>query len=802
MQHNLPKIKPYKKFFGREIELKNIKKKLLDRLGHIASIDGVGGIGKTALTYRFCETTVLQGDFFDYLVWISAKEDKFDYSSQKGSYVKKINNKFLEDTIAELINETIRVTGFSEYFKEKDIEEKKIFFENEILVNERIMFVIDNLESIKNRDFFKYIDNFATFKNTELKVLTTSRRREKDLTDNAILIEEIGEEDALKMLKYYAKYGVEKEVKAILNNSEKQNLLLVQRAGKIPLVIEFIVGQLANGKTLGEIYDELNGFPDLSIINGEEKSRVLSEIVSFSFKNMYEDLSIEHQRLLMLIAAWERNKRRDDTDASIDFLVSMTGTPVYRVRNLISDLIQNQLIFPSSKVDSYGMKEMAITLCKQFYSDFEDVEEEVEVIRSKVLESNNSIENVLGHNSQKFVLNRITKLMEDRDYKEAERIIKNLIGDSPYSEDPKLHHTLAEVYIGLNHFNKAKDQFLRASKLDPKDRKIWFDWINLESKQGRSELAIAKAKQALEHTDGDYLIVNQLAGIYKYKRNFEDARKVFQKYIDFYSERNDKENVIKIYREWKNLEYSAIKEKDSDNYFKVIEKLVSLEELSETKLSILKEGFKVARKLHNPGRQTIYKQSIKSIQEKLISGVDNKLKNLKRLHNLGSNIDTKKEANRLLKILNFKGKNSFKSKRRVILRILLQILSSEEEYEKAIGVFVANKSVIGEDQNCKDVFSKSIKVIYPEYGVGMDDTKERWRDMVSCNKFSVVIGEIIKFAEVKHDTELRDELITLKGFHHRIEDNDKKGFMLSGEATTSFNKLNNSILKIIEDMYI
>lgn len=202
MQHNLPD-RPYRKFFGREEDLELIKVKLLNRIGHIASIDGVGGIGKTALTYHFCETVLMNQNQFDFLVWVSAKDtylDPFD----KFQMIKRKENKFKVNPVETLIDETIKLVGFSDMFMSLTFEEKRIFFEEEILKNEKIFFVIDNLENIQGDDFFQYIDSFANFNNTKLKILTTSRKRDKNLTDNAILINEMQEKDAVDMLRYLA----------------------------------------------------------------------------------------------------------------------------------------------------------------------------------------------------------------------------------------------------------------------------------------------------------------------------------------------------------------------------------------------------------------------------------------------------------------------------------------------------------------------------------------------------------------------------------------------------------------------
>lgn len=309
MLHNLPSRKPYKEFFGRKESIELIKSKLLNRIGHIASIDGVGGIGKTALTYYFCESILIPQNQFDFLVWVSAKDTYFD-PFDKENQIKKVENRFKVNPVEVLIEETIKVTGFEDSFLGKSLEEKKDFFENEILKNEKIFFVIDNLENIQGDDFFLYLDSFANYNNTKLKILTTSRKREKVLTDNAIRIDEILEDDAIDMLRFLAKsINPDKPVKLILNEGRSQNAVLANKANRIPIVLEFIVGQLSFGKSVGQIMQVLEGFPDVKSVSLTERDKVISNIISFMFQYMYEDLSREHQLIFKLICAYQRNKK-------------------------------------------------------------------------------------------------------------------------------------------------------------------------------------------------------------------------------------------------------------------------------------------------------------------------------------------------------------------------------------------------------------------------------------------------------------------------------------------------------------
>ena len=107
----------------------------------IASIDGVGGIGKTALAYYFCKEILLPSNQFDYLIWLTAKETVFDPFS-RDLMIKEVRSSFrgieeLIDTILsvikleELINEPLEEvvsTFLCKFFIERQIRMYLAYF--------------------------------------------------------------------------------------------------------------------------------------------------------------------------------------------------------------------------------------------------------------------------------------------------------------------------------------------------------------------------------------------------------------------------------------------------------------------------------------------------------------------------------------------------------------------------------------------------------------------------------------------------------------------------------------------------
>ena len=368
--HNLPE-QPYKKFFGRMDAVEKIKNTLLDGATFIASIDGVGGIGKTALAYYFCKEVILPSKEFNNVIWITAKETVFDPFSI-GSMIKKIDNKF--EGINSLIDVTLTTIGFEEYLDE-DLKNKKDLFE-EFIKSDSVLIVLDNLENIDDEEFFEYIktdfNKFAAV-NRKLKVLTTSRKRKK-IIDNPIEIEGLAIEDALAMLKYLAK---EYNVKDILKATDHDNIILVEKVGRIPLGIEFIIGQMSKGKSRGEIYQELEGYPSLKgVTNERERKKVLSDIILFSFQNMYESLTEKEKKIFQIIAAFQKNKTANEPNISIEFLLSVTNISKFEIEEALDTLIDNKLVIQLGE-NSYGISPMSINFVKQYYDNFEKIEDEI-----------------------------------------------------------------------------------------------------------------------------------------------------------------------------------------------------------------------------------------------------------------------------------------------------------------------------------------------------------------------------------------------------------------------------------------
>jgi len=692
-EHNLPP-QPYKKFFGRQDSINKIMETLIEGGTFIASIDGVGGIGKTALAYYFCKEILLPSNRFDYIIWLTAKETVFDPFS-RDIMIKTIRSSFRG--IEELIDTILSVIKFEELM-DKPLEEKKKFVEDEVLKSEKVFIVLDNLESIEDDQFFDYIRqdfNKLAAKNRFLKVLTTSRKRKK-IADFPIEIEGLAIEDALKMLKYLA---YEYNIKDILNATDHDNIILIEKVGRIPLGIEFIIGQMTLGKSRGQIYNELQGYPSLENAKSEsEKRKILSDIILFSFKDMYETLTHEQQYVFKVITALVRNRTKSDPPISFELLMTITGYKKQELENCLESLIDNNLIV-ITKENEYVISQMAINFVKQYYDDFGEIEDEIVEKKNKIVKGGyKALDKV------ELFLNSIRELIDNNRFEEAETKLLDALDVMP---DPRIYFELARVQKALNKFLKAEDNFRIASELNPTNAKIWFEWINMEDNRGRHNIALQLTEKAIEKTNNDVSLFLQRINILKFRRQFDQLREEVKRYLEIYDREGRQDEYLRLLRNWKNIEYNLFKETSSQPkyYFEAVEMLIEKESDIETKIQLCREALRISNKTGQVDKKRSFERKLKNLEDKAMRNIPLRTKKLNKLFNDKNYDEAKKEAKKILNWAYEDEEHEEYSKN--ALRVLLQILSSEKDYDRIIFTFEEYKLIGFKDKNCVYIYEKA-----------------------------------------------------------------------------------------------
>ncbi|NWJ97860.1 MAG: tetratricopeptide repeat protein [Chloroflexi bacterium] len=243
--HSLPRP-DYGTFVGREDELNKLRDKVLASKSkhYAASIDGVGGVGKSTLAleiayrYLYDKDPRYADDPFSAIIWVSAKQTVL---KSKGVVIQKRAVATLDDIIRE-----IALTLNREDILQASDAEKQHELVMEALENQtRPLLIIDNLETV---DEAERVTEFIHDLPNQVKVIVTTRER----IDTAVAIRLTGLPgmDALTLLHQESE---KKQVELLYEDA----LELFKRTGGIPLALVWSIGLLGLGHSIEHVIAKL-----------------------------------------------------------------------------------------------------------------------------------------------------------------------------------------------------------------------------------------------------------------------------------------------------------------------------------------------------------------------------------------------------------------------------------------------------------------------------------------------------------------------------------------------------------------
>ena len=219
--------KAYRELRGRQIDVENVMSALLDEAGRrIIGIDGIGGIGKTALAQEIAKKALDHG--FSDIVWLTAAE--------KDKSVKMTFDTVL-DGIAIQLNaaDLTKLTG-----------EARLSKTRELLLREKALIVLDNMETAAEPQQVIADKLFSIIGSS--KALLTSRYRFKS-SGNDVYAIHLGGIDKATSLILVKDTALEKNMPQVLEVGDDELEPIIdavgnQEAGYSPLALKFMVGQL------------------------------------------------------------------------------------------------------------------------------------------------------------------------------------------------------------------------------------------------------------------------------------------------------------------------------------------------------------------------------------------------------------------------------------------------------------------------------------------------------------------------------------------------------------------------------
>ncbi len=234
---NLP---PPGEFIGRQAEVERLLVKLRRRRIPIIEINGIGGVGKSALAKQI-GYLVLEEGLFDAVVWLSAKQDHLTIPGMRSGGSREALR-----SLNDLFETTARVLGAGSPPLEPDARRRLAL---DMLTSERfprgVLVIVDNYETLRADEQ----ERIASFLFEELpypcQALITSRHEELLLTVYSqilpikIHLERMSNTDAAACLDYFLSL---QSPPIITGSALKEQIIAV--ADQIPLAMLWLLGQL------------------------------------------------------------------------------------------------------------------------------------------------------------------------------------------------------------------------------------------------------------------------------------------------------------------------------------------------------------------------------------------------------------------------------------------------------------------------------------------------------------------------------------------------------------------------------
>lgn len=249
IRHNL--LQPdYGHFVGRENELKQIRRLLLPESRHfVVTIDGIGGIGKTALALEVAHSFLRhyhhmpEEKRFEAIIWTSAKQTILtgEGIATRPQFLRTLDDIYVTIAIVLEREDIIRARP-----------EGQDDLVRHALTQQRTLLILDNLETVDDERVMTFIREVPD----PTKVIVTTRHR-LDIA-YPVRLKGMKEDEGLTHIINEAK-------KKGVNLTKNETQQLYKRAGGVPLAVVWSLAQISYGHSVEVVLARL-GQPTENII--------------------------------------------------------------------------------------------------------------------------------------------------------------------------------------------------------------------------------------------------------------------------------------------------------------------------------------------------------------------------------------------------------------------------------------------------------------------------------------------------------------------------------------------------------
>ncbi len=470
--HNLPRPN-FINFIGREIEIAEIMAGLSHPRAWIIAIEGIGGVGKTALAQKVALDTASQAfrtgqTPWKFIVWMSAKETVLGTSGD----IENVRSGF--KTLEDLIDIVLDVTGFE--LDESSSFDQRLLEAKQVLATFPCLLIVDNLETVEDDAVLDFLMDQLP---SPSKAIITSRKRTEHKGGLVIRLEGMGMEQGTTLLREAAAFQGSK----VIQTAPQAKLeTIVNLTGGIPLALKLVVGQTALGADLDVVIDRLANSQDAPILD-------------FCFRETYGDLEVDTQKLLGAASLF-------DESATLDEIAMVSQLP-YRQAAQHAELLVRLSLLSESFDDARGKQVywllpltriFAAKQLRQFPEFREAARQRLALYyleKEQYLRGGAVSEKSIRKAGARTDLERIAVALSDR----AESLYQN----RKYSDAIDLlqkaeilaprfayvQQVWAYIERRENHISAAREHYRKATEFDRDNAEYYRYWASLEAKVGQ-----------------------------------------------------------------------------------------------------------------------------------------------------------------------------------------------------------------------------------------------------------------------------------------------------------------------------
>lgn len=505
-------------FVGRADDEDKIIKMLKSNNHRVITIAGAGGVGKSALTLKIVNDIIRDKVIeYDFIVWVSAKENKLSY----------LGIEDLEPTLKnydELLDTILDVVGFDSDSYGADTDKKESDINDLFDVCNRVLLIIDNLETITD----ERIINFILDSHPNVNFLITSRRGLGQV-ERRYDLKELREKDAIHLFRIICK---EKGLNELQIAEESLIRSYVKKVYCYPLAIKWVLGQAAVGKNIMSIVDGIN-----------EQS---SDISKFCFEQVFSELSPEAKSVLYTLCL-------DNEAVPKGVLKYISNLDDICFEDCIHDLLIVSLILPEQRVNkqngeinSYysllpltrGYVKVELEKNKDVKSLLQDrmvtVETTLEEAERAKVQYRFSLSNFGATTEEEKIASMLAQTAYQKyqagSYLDAVETFRKAVDIAP--RFASIYRNWAIIESMESHWAEADVLMEKASKLNEDDTQIWLVWGNIKRKSDKIKEAYNYYEKAYKLSPKDNVVLNSYAQAISRLGDFQRADQLYKEALE------------------------------------------------------------------------------------------------------------------------------------------------------------------------------------------------------------------------------------------------------------------------------